>query len=42
MKSFDTYIIEKIKDLPDSIKGLIVFDIKYVKKDKDIYILSIL
>ena len=27
MKSLDTYIIEKIKDLPDSIKGLIVFDI---------------
>ena len=27
MKSIDTYIIEKIKDLPDSIKGLIVFDI---------------
>ena len=27
MKSLDTYIIEKIKDLPDSVKGLIVFDI---------------
>ena len=27
MKLIDTYIIEKIKDLPDSIKGLIVFDI---------------
>lgn len=27
MKSLDTYIIEKIKDLPNSIKGLIVFDI---------------
>ena len=27
MKSLDIYIIEKIKDLPDSIKGLIVFDI---------------
>lgn len=27
MKLLDTYIIEKIKDLPDSIKGLIVFDI---------------
>ena len=27
MKSLITYINEKIKDLPDSIKGLIVFDI---------------
>jgi FMN phosphatase YigB (HAD superfamily) len=27
MKSLITYIVEKIKDLPDSIKGLIVFDI---------------
>ena len=27
MKSLITYIIEKIKDLPDSVKGLIVFDI---------------
>ena len=27
MKSLDTYIVEKIKDLPDSVKGLIVFDI---------------
>jgi FMN phosphatase YigB (HAD superfamily) len=27
MKSLITYIVEKIKDLPDSVKGLIVFDI---------------
>lgn len=27
MKSLESYIFEKIKDLPDSVKGLIVFDI---------------
>ena len=27
MKSITNYIFEKIKDLPDSVKGLIVFDI---------------
>ena len=27
MKSLKVYIFERVKDLPDSVKGLIVFDI---------------
>ena len=27
MKALQVYILEKVKDLPESVKGLIVFDI---------------
>ena len=40
MKSITNYIFEKIKDLPDSVKGLIVFDIDDILSVSEIYCLS--